>query len=459
VLLALLVVGVVVGGVITRPWWGPHLGRAVAKFGAALPGDTAAGIAPPAAADPHASAGTASTEFSSLVLSPQAQRSIGLRVAPVVPRTFNRTINVPAMVTQRPGRTELKVSAPMTGTVSRIYPIRGEAIVPGQALFDIRLTHEDLVDTQSTFLQTVEQLDVIRREVARLEDVTSSGAIAGKRLLERQYEQQQTEARLRAQEQALVLHGLTAQQVEGIKADRALLQRVTVYAPAIGDAPRDGGTEARFLQVSEIGVSPGEYVNAGQLLAVLSDHATLHIEGRGFEEDAGELNDAANRGAAITAIIEANGAGPHTVADLKILYLDNQVELESRALRFYVKLPNEVVRNEQTEDGHRFVGWRFKPGQRVELLVPVEQWTDRIVLPIDAVVNEGADWYVYQQDGECFERKPVHVVYRDQRWAVVDNDGSIFPGDTIVVSGAYQMHLALKNKTGTSVDPHAGHGH
>jgi multidrug efflux pump subunit AcrA (membrane-fusion protein) len=122
-------------------------------------------------------------------------------------------------------------------------------------------------------------------------------------------------------------------------------------------------------------------------------------------------------------------------------------------------LPNELVRNENTADGHRFIGWRFKPGQRVQLRVPVERWKNRIVLPVDAVVQEGAEWFVFHQNGDRFDRKPVHVEYRDQRWAVIASDGTLFPGDAVAASGAYQMHLAMKNKVGGGVDPHAGHNH
>ena len=35
----------------------------------------------------------------------------------------------------------------------------------------------------------------------------------------------------------------------------------------------------------------------------------------------------------------------------------------------------------------------------------------------------------------------------------------IFPGDVVAGSGAYQIHLALKNKAGGGIDPHAGHNH
>ena len=81
------------------------------------------------------------------------------------------------------------------------------------------------------------------------------------------------------------------------------------------------------------------------------------------------------------------------------------------------------------------------------------------MLPINAVVDEGVESYVYVQNGKKFQRTPVHVEYRDQEWAVVANDGSLFLDDVVAAKGAYQLHLALKNKAGGGVDPHAGHSH
>jgi hypothetical protein len=137
----------------------------------------------------------------------------------------------------------------------------------------------------------------------------------------------------------------------------------------------------------------------------------------------------------------------------------DKVETDSRTLRFFVRLPNLMVRDSQTPEGHRFVAWKFKPGQRLQLQVPVAVWTDRIVLPEDAVVQDGAEYFVFQQNGDHFDRRPVHVEYRDATSVVVANDGSLYPGDTVVASGAQQMHLALKNKSSGGIDPHAGHHH
>jgi hypothetical protein len=53
----------------------------------------------------------------------------------------------------------------------------------------------------------------------------------------------------------------------------------------------------------------------------------------------------------------------------------------------------------------------------------------------------------------------VYVEYRDRNSVVIANDGSVGPGEVVASTGAYQIHLALKNKGGGGIDPHAGHQH
>ena len=42
---------------------------------------------------------------------------------------------------------------------------------------------------------------------------------------------------------------------------------------------------------------------------------------------------------------------------------------------------------------------------------------------------------------------------------MIANDGSLKPGVKVAGAGAYQIHLATKNKNGAPIDPHAGHNH
>ncbi len=400
----------------------------------------------------------AADHLTSLEVSEQGRKSIGLTLAAVELRDFARTVSLPAIVVERPGRSEVTVSAPMAGIVAHIHPIRGEAVRPGDPLFELRLTHEDVTEKQSSVLRAVEELDVLQREIARLQQVAASGAVAGKTLLERQYEQQRLEAALRADKQALLLHGLTEEQVASIMDRKELLFALTLATPPF----INHGSEHEhddFYEVAQVFVKQGDHVAAGTPLAGLTDYCLLHVEGRAFEYDAMALNAAISEKRTVSVLVAGSGKQRTELRGLRLLNIEGRIDPQSRALRFYVALPNELVRNERTPDGHRFVAWRFRPGQRVDVVLPVEQWTDRIVVPVAAVVRDGVESFVFMERGRRFQRTTVHVEHQDEQWAVLANDGTLFPGDAVAVDGAYQIHLAMKAQAGGGPDPHAGHHH
>ncbi|WP_145383205.1 efflux RND transporter periplasmic adaptor subunit [Botrimarina mediterranea] len=432
------------------------------------------------------------SEEASLELSAAAMANLGLgpeTVRPVETSTYVRSVSVPAVVVERPGRSRLPVSAPMTGVVTHVHAVTGEAVTPGTLLFELRLTHEDLVNSQKEFLQTLGNLDVEEKEVARLEEVSASGAVPGKVLLERKYARDKLLASLASQREALRLHGLSMEQVDRIATDRRLLTQMRVFAPSLDDHSHPHGDgiqlsntppvqQALFtdeeaatddepthhtpasdpLVVQSLDIHKGETVNTGDVLCVLADYSELYIEGAAFETDATAVAEAKRRGWKATAVVEQLGS-ERDLTGLSIAYLANEVNAASRTLPFYVSLKNEIVEDTQNESGQRFLSWRYRPGQRMQLRVPVEEWADQIVLPAGAVVKEGPDSFVFVQNGDHFDRIAVHERYRDRRSVVVANDGAVFPGDSVAMTGAHQMQLALKNKAGGAIDPHAGHNH
>jgi cobalt-zinc-cadmium efflux system membrane fusion protein len=392
-----------------------------------------------------------------LTLTPQAQASMGLQFETVKLQPYERVISVPGIIVERPGKSRLQVTAPLTGVVTKIEVSRGAAVAPGQELFQMRLTHEELVQAQADFLRTAEELDVIGAEVQRLERLANEGTIAGKTLLERRYERQKAEAAQRAQRQALVLHGFSEAQVEEILQTRTLLQFLNVVAPK---AEMTSGAETPPLyQVQELSVERGQHVQAGDTLAELSDHQTLLIEGTAFERDVPAIQEVATHGWKFSAVIDAESSAPLVINDLELDFLNAQVDPEARAFHFYVRLPNELLTSERGENQERFISWKFKPGQRVQIRVPVEKLEECIVLPAAAVARDGLESYVFQQDGGNLKRRPVRIEHQDPQSVVVANDGSLFPGDRLAANGAQQLLLAVKNKSGAAIDPHAGHNH
>jgi multidrug efflux pump subunit AcrA (membrane-fusion protein) len=448
--LVLLVVGVAFA--FQSQWWPEAQARLAAISGKS---------SPPAASHDEHEAGheghdhAGHSETNSLELSAQARKNIGLKVGQVELTTFTRSVTIPGIVVERPGRSLVKVTTPMTGIVTKIYPIEGESAEPGEPLFELRLTHEEIVQAQADLLRTAEELDVVAREIVRMEKVTADGAIAGKALLERKYEQQKLQAVNRSQQQALLLHGLTTQQVESILKDRSLLQKVTIEAPPI---TMSMAAEAKY-QIQSVVVSPGQHVNAGDPLATLIDYSTLLIEGNAFEADASLIARAAQQKEPVVAVVDREGQPGERIQGLRILYQGSRIDPDTRAMHFYVILPNEVHETRDGDEQRSFLTWKYRPGQRMRLRVPAETWAERIVLPVDAIALDGIETYVFVPNGDHFDRRPVHVEYRDDASVVIENDGALFPGEAVAINGAQQLQLALKNKSGGAIDPHAGHNH
>jgi multidrug efflux pump subunit AcrA (membrane-fusion protein) len=232
---------------------------------------------------------------------------------------------------------------------------------------------------------------------------------------------------------------------------------LTVTAPPF-ESEHDHQALDHLFHVQRIAVKRGQHVSVGDTLGVLSDHCLLYVEAQAFEDDSAQLDAAARDRAKIQVVAVAGTNGTQSILDLPVMFVADHVDKESRSLRFYLGLRNELVRD-RADDGERYIAWRYRPGQRMEVRIPHgHAWENQIVLPPEAVVQEGAESFVFEQNGDHFDRVAVHVLFRDKDAVVIENDGSLV-GSTLATSGAYQMHLAIKNKAGGGVDPHAGHSH
>lgn len=393
----------------------------------------------------------------SIQLTEQGLKNIGFEPFVVKTASYERSLKLPAIVVERPGRSQIHITAPLTGIVTAIHAVEGEAAAPADPLFEIRLTHEELVAAQRDFLKTSASLEVVRQELQRLKGL-GEGVIAGRRILEQEYEQQKLQVTLLAERQAMLLHGLSDEQVDEIGRTKELFRNVTVAAPEHTDDDESCDSPHMFT-VQRLNISLGEQIAVGTELAVLADHCELHIAGNAFADDAAVIRAAAqdNRKATVR-LLQADDASA-TVQNLEVLYIAGEIDSESRALKVFLRLPNELAMERKGPGGKRFIEWRFKPGQRAQIWLPVETWDDQLVLPPAAVVDQGVEAYVYRQNGDRFEQVAVHVAHRDSSAVVVANDGALFPGDVLAGEGAYQLHLAVKNQDGPAVDPHAGHNH
>jgi cobalt-zinc-cadmium efflux system membrane fusion protein len=389
-----------------------------------------------------------------LRLAPQAQKNLGLVSKPVSLTTYWRKIDVPGMIVDRPGVSDRDVVAPVTGIVTRIHAYPGDTVEPGSPLISIRLVSESLHASQLELFKATRQIEIAKGQLQRLSHVTESGALPKSRTIEIENQIRLLEATVQAYRQDLQARGLST---AGI-ADAArgeFVAAITINAPseqtvrlASVDLAKAEVSQPRRLPFSfelhELKVELGQQVQAGQVLCGLADHRTLLIEGRGFKDDMPLIQEAARNGWDVEVEFDQRPVGdwPPTPQKLPIHNVANTIDAQSRTFAFFLVLENSW--QAYTRNGQTRLLWRFRPGDRVRLRAAVDKLENVLVVPKQGVVREGPEAYVFRQNGDLFDRKPVHVLHEDRLNVVLANDGSVRPGFYVVQNAAASLNRVLK---------------
>ena len=398
-----------------------------------------------------------------LKLSTQARQNLGLVSKPVALAAYWRTILVPGAIVDRPGVSDRGVTAPAVGVVAEVHAFPGDTVKPGDRLFTLRVFSEYLQKTQSDLFQATRETQIIKEQYARLEDAAKSGDIPGVRLIELDNQVRRQTAAIQAYRQDLLTRGLSPTQIDGVT-QGTFVSLIEVVAPPptritnpsspvpTGAEPLlDNRPDGHTYEVQELKIELGQQVQAGQLLCVLANHHALYITGHAFKQEAPYLERAAQNGWPIQVEFAEDDVQhwPDPKQKFQIRHLANAIDPVSRTFDFFIPLTNQSRAYEK--DGQTFVVWRFRPGQRVRLQVPLEEFKDVIVLPAAAVVREGPEAFVFRQNGDLFNRIPVHVLHEDRLSIVIANDGSITPGLYVAQNSAASLNRVLKAQAASGV--------
>lgn len=383
-----------------------------------------------------------------VLLSTQAQKNLRLTAKPLKADAFWKTIIVPGMVIDRPGFSDRGVVVPVTGIISRIHKIAGDSVRPGDVLFTVKLLSESLHQTQTELFKSSQDVKLLQPQLQRLKE--SAGAISEARIVEVENQMIRFQTAAKAYRQELLNRGLSASQIEKVT-EGTFVSEIPIAAPmctTIAALPAPKVPEE--YEIQELKVELGQQVQAGQTLCLLANHQLLAIEGRAFRDESVLIERVLKEGWPIEVDFEEGKAQewPAQGQNFNVTYVANMIDPESRTFRFLMPLDNQSRLIEK--GGKAQTLWRFRPGQRVRLLVRVEKLENVFVLPADAVARDGADAYVFRQNGDIFDRKPVQVVYRDSHNVVVANDGSVPAGIYVAQTGAAQLNRMIKSQSGTA---------
>ncbi len=412
-------------------------------------------------------------------LSPQAQQNLALDVDTPTPQEYWRTLLIPGVVVDRPGESDRGVTSKVAGVVTEIRAKPGDTVKAGDPLFVMQLVSEFLQGAQADLAKTARELEFATAKRDRVAELVKKGTQSGNVLIEEENQVKRFTTQVGAYRRQLQLFGLTSGQVD--RAEKGdVITEVIVSAPARSAPPAarvapgpvsiavPAASPGELYEVQELKVALGEQVQAGQTLCMLANHQRLFVEGRAFKSEADALAFAAEHGVPIRAeFADENASNWKPQEPLVIHHLSNQVDPATRTFAFYLSLDNEP--RTYSRDGKTHFVWRYRPGQRVRLRMPVEKLVTLaadgkreihpFVFPAGAVVREGPEAYVFVQSGDLFIRKPVRVLHSDRSEVVVANDGSVSEIEYVVRNGAAAINRALKAQAAGGGGHDHGHEH
>ena len=434
VLIVAVAIGLLVSGYLTREVWRPWLRQ----------GQPAS----PAESSDNSTEVSAPTD--KVVVSDQAQKNLGLVARPLLPRTYWKTIQVPGMVVDRPGHSDRGVVAPAAGVVGKISRLPGDTVRPGEPLFTLKLLSEPLHQTQSDLFKTTQDITLAQSQRKRL---ASNSSTPEARLVEADQQITRLQVAAKASRQELQNRGLTPHQIDGV-AEGKFVSEIIVAAPdrPAGAMPLTGPLTSRAdsttpppsYEFQELKVELGQQVQAGQTLCVLANHQLLAVEGRAFRDETALLERSVKDRWPVEVDFQedAKAGWPALDQTFHIRHLANTIDPVNRTFAFLIPLENQSRAVE--DEGRTQMLWRFRPGQKVRVLVRVERLDDVFVLPADAVARDGAEAFVFTQNVNTFERRPVRVLTQDRQHVVVANDGSLVPGSYVAQTAAAQLSRMVK---------------
>lgn len=243
----------------------------------------------------------------------------------------------------------------------------------------------------------------------------------------------------------LLQNGNTLEKIKSLYAMHAFDPVVVVKAPFL----------AEDWDCNEIQAKVGALVEAGTSLLTLENLHELHL----LVEPIGSEKNIVLKALPQELSMEASPLIPGVGTHLENLTFFNTIGDSESRMKAYMRVKNKPLHIIKDSDRGLFRTWQIQEGQQYMLEIPVQKMEKVYVFPKEAVTEDGPDKIVFLQSGKSFEPIKVKVVYQDHKVVVIASNLNIFPGDSIVQTGAFALGLALKANAEEAGGGHHGHSH
>ena len=148
-----------------------------------------------------------------VVINEKTLDNMNLKFGKFETRDYFQKIRIPAEVVERIPQSRRSVSAPIAGIVTKVFVAQGQAVRPGEKLFHLRITDQSIANSQVNLLKVFGDLEVSRAKKERLVNL-GTGVVAGKQLMEAEFEIKKLTDRRAALIQEMRARGMGEEQIK-----------------------------------------------------------------------------------------------------------------------------------------------------------------------------------------------------------------------------------------------------
>jgi multidrug efflux pump subunit AcrA (membrane-fusion protein) len=194
-------------------------------------------------------------------------------------------------------------------------------------------------------------------------------------------------------------------------------QLVAILPRQIGNPPLVKIFSPISGTVAERNITLGSTAESNKTLFRIVDISSVIIEGEVFESDVPKIKQGQDARIRVDAY-------PDRVLNGKVTYIANELDPIKRTLSLWVSVENEEE--------------ILKPEYFAKLSLVTDQSKDTITVPIEAVIDDGAEKFVFVKNGNRFVRQDVVTGIKNDRFVEI-TDG-LYPGDQVVTDGNRQIY-------------------
>jgi cobalt-zinc-cadmium efflux system membrane fusion protein len=297
------------------------------------------------------------------------------------------------------------VSYPFSARIAEIHIVLGDWVNAGKKL--VTLQSEEVGSAKSEFYKSQADYELAKVNLERQKRLYDRGVGAQKDYLSSEAEYKVAEASLNAAEKKLHVLGFSEDEVKSIAETHQINPIITLYAPISG-------------KIIEHNAILGAMVDQETEILTIMDPSVVCIHADIYERDIAKIRI----GQEVEATVPAY---PGETFEGKISFISDVLNEETRTITV-----RSEVRNRD---------YKLKPGMFADINIFLNHQSDALVLPLEAVLDEGDDHIVFLKvDGKYIPRI-IKTGIRNESF--VEVLAGVEEGAEVVTVGNFQLKSKL----------------